>query len=214
MTETLEQSYSRILEGNKNYVAEKLKEDPTYFKRHAEGQAPSFLWIGCSDSRVHPSELTQTDKGEIFVHRNIANMVVHTDLNMLSVVQYAVEVLKVKHVIVCGHYECGGVVASMDNVDRGLVNKWLRNIKEVYSKNGKELRAIADFNQRARRLVELNVVQQVYNLAETSIIQKAWKNREVQLHGWVYDMEDGLIKDLKCMVDEIEDLDPIFRYDV
>ncbi len=214
MQETIQQSYDRIIKGNKDYVEEKLQEDPTYFKRHAQGQSPTFLWIGCSDSRVHPSELTKTDKGEIFVHRNIANMVVHTDLNLLSVLQYAVEVLKVKHVIVCGHYGCGGIIASMDNKDRGLVNKWLRNIKEVYFKNKEELRAIEDFDARARRLVELNVVEQVYNLAETSIIQKAWKNREVKVHGWVYDLEDGYIKDLNCMVEEISDLDPIFKYDV
>lgn len=214
MAETISQSYDRLLTGNQTFVEEKLKEDPTYFERHATGQAPTFLWIGCSDSRVHPSEITQTDKGEIFVHRNIANMVVHTDLNLLSVVQYAVEVLKVKHVIVCGHYGCGGVIASMDSVDRGLVNKWLRNIKEVYFRHKEELRSIHDFNLRARRLVELNVIEQVYNLAETSIIQKAWKNREVQVHGWVYELETGIINDLKCMLYEIADLDPIFKYDV
>ncbi len=214
MSETINESYSRLLVGNKSFVEEKTKEDPTYFLRHATGQSPAFLWIGCSDSRVHPSEITQTDKGEIFVHRNIANMVVHTDLNLLSVVQYAVEVLKVKHVIVCGHYGCGGVLASMDNVDRGLVNNWLRNIREVYFKYKDELRLIQDFEERAKRLVELNVIEQVYNLAETSIIQKAWKNREVQVHGWVYDLETGLVNDLNCIVDEIADLDPIFRYDV
>jgi carbonic anhydrase len=206
--------YDQLLKGNRNFVAEKLEEDPTYFTRHAIGQSPTFLWIGCSDSRVHPSEITQTDKGEIFVHRNIANMVVHTDLNLLSVVQYAVEVLKVKHVIVCGHYGCGGVIASMDNVDRGLVNNWLRNIREVYFKHKNELRNIQDFQLRSRRLIELNVIEQVNNLAETSIIQRAWKNREVQIHGWVYELETGLINDLNCMMDELEDLDPIFKYDI
>lgn len=211
--ENLQESYNRLLNGNRNYVAQKLKEDPTFFKRHAEGQSPSFLWIGCSDSRVHPGELTNTDKGEIFVHRNIANMVVHTDLNLLSVLQYGVEVLKVKHVIVCGHYECGGIKAAMDNTDRGLVNKWLRNIKEVYYKHKAELYAIQDFNARFRRLVELNVMEQVYDLAKTSIIQKAWRKQEIQIHGWVYDLETGLIKDLNCMVDESNDLDPIFMYD-
>lgn len=210
----MKQSYDNLLKGNKDWVSEKLAEDPTFFDRDSEGQHPTFLWIGCSDSRVHPGEITQTEKGEIFVHRNIANMVVHTDLNVLSVLQYAVEVLKVKHVIVCGHYGCGGVVAAMDNVDRGLVNKWLRNIKEVFYKHKEELRAIKDIKLRQNRLVELNVVEQVYNLAETSIIQKAWKKREIMIHGWVYDMRTGIINELDTLVDEPRDLDPIFRYEV
>ncbi|MDX2190258.1 MAG: carbonate dehydratase [Bacteroidota bacterium] len=206
--------YNKLLEGNKDWASQKMKEDPKFFERHAEEQTPTFLWIGCSDSRVHPGEITNTEKGEIFVHRNIANMVVHTDLNMLSVLQYAVEVLKVKHVIVCGHYGCGGVIASMDNQDRGLVNKWLRNIKEVHFRHNKELLAIENLEERQNRLVELNVIDQVYNLAETSIIQKAWKNREVNIHGWVYDMKTGLIKELDTLVDDANKLDPIFRYNI
>lgn len=210
----LDKSYEKLIQNNKDWVAEKLSLDPEFFQRHSEGQSPQFLWIGCSDSRVHPGEITNTEKGEIFVHRNIANMVVHTDLNLMSVLQYAVEVLKVKHVIICGHYECGGVLASMTNVDRGLVNKWLRNIKEVYFKHKNELNAIQDFNQRNRRLVELNVIEQVYNLAETSIVQRAWKKRELKIHGWIYELKTGLVNELDTLVDDPNDLDPIFRYDI
>lgn len=206
--------YQKLLSGNKEWVKEKLLEDKNFFQRHSEGQTPNFLWIGCSDSRVHPGELTNTEKGEIFVHRNIANMVVHTDLNLMSVLQYAVEVLHVKHVIVCGHYGCGGVLASMDGKDRGLVNKWLRNIKEVHFKYKEELSKISDIQQKQDRLVELNVIDQVYNLAESTIIQKAWKNRKVKIHGWVYDMKTGFIKELDTLVDDPENLHEIFRYDV
>jgi carbonic anhydrase len=214
LTSNFDDQYELLIENNKNWVAEKLEEDPSFFQRHSVGQSPTFLWIGCSDSRVHPGEITRTEKGEIFVHRNIANMVVHTDLNLLSVLQYAVEVLKVKHVIVCGHYGCGGVEAAMTNDDRGLVNNWLRNIKEVYFKHKKELESIPDLTDRKNRLVELNVIEQVYNLAETSIIQKAWKNHDVQIHGWVYNLQTGLINELSTLVDDPADLDPIFRYRV
>ncbi|HSH64545.1 MAG TPA: carbonic anhydrase [Bacteroidia bacterium] len=179
-----------------------------------DGQSPQYLWIGCSDSRVPANEITNTESGEIFVHRNIANVVVHTDMNLLSVLYYAVEVLHVKHVIVCGHYGCGGVIAAMTNKDNGFVNNWLRNIKEVYEKHSKELLAITDMRERENRLVELNVIEQVHNLAKTRIVQQAWKRRELQVHGWVYGFDNGLIKDLKVMVDEISDLEPIFRYDL
>lgn len=206
-------SYERLIENNKKWVAEKLATDPEYFIGLAKGQKPEFLWVGCSDSRVPANEITGTASGEVFVHRNIANMVVHTDLNFLSVLQYAVEVLKVKHIIVCGHYGCGGVLAAMGNDNHGMVNKWLRNIKEVYAKHVSELDAIADLEERGRRLVELNVTEQVRNLAKTSIVQKAWANRSLQIHGWVYGLDSGLIKDLDCMHDEIEDLEPIFRYE-
>ena len=208
------ESYNRLLEGNKKWAAEKLAINPDYFKTLSLGQNPQYLWIGCSDSRVPANEITGTKSGEIFVHRNIANMVVHTDMNLLSVLYYAVEVLHVKHVIVCGHYGCGGVIAAMENKNHGFVNNWLRNIKEVYEKYRAELDAIADKQQRENRLVELNVVEQVHNLAKTLIVQRAWKHRELQVHGWVYGFSDGLIKDLKVMVDEISDLEPIFRYEV
>ena len=210
----MKNSYERLLEGNRNWSVQKLKEDPDYFKGLTLGQQPEYLWIGCSDSRVPANEITGTKSGEIFVHRNIANVVVHTDMNLLSVLYYAVEVLHVKHVIVCGHYGCGGVIAAMGNKDNGFVNNWLRNIKEVYEKHNTELNAISDIKEREKRLVELNVVEQVHNLAKTRIVQKAWKRGELQVHGWVYGFDNGLIKDLKVMMDEITDLEPIFRYDL
>ncbi len=206
-------SYDKLIENNKVWAAQKLQEAPEFFNLSAQGQAPEFLWVGCSDSRVPANEITGTESGEIFVHRNIANMVVHTDFNFMSVLQYAVEVLKVKHIIVCGHYGCGGVNAAMGPINNGLVNKWLRNIKEVYAKYESELNAIADKQARANRLVELNVIEQVHNLAKTSIVQKAWADRSLQIHGWVYGIGDGRIKDLDCMVHEIEDLEPIFRFE-
>lgn len=209
----MEQSYLRLLQNNASWAAQKLDVDPDFFHRLSQQQKPEFLWVGCSDSRVPANEITGTDPGEIFVHRNIANMVVHTDLNFLSVLQYAVEVLHVKHIIVCGHYGCGGVMAAMGNQSAGLVNKWLRNIKEVYEKHHLELEAIADIKQRADRLVELNVTEQVRNLAKTSIVQKAWQDRSLKVHGWVYGLDTGRVKDLDVMMHEIEDLEPIFRYD-
>lgn len=207
-------SYERLLMGNKDWAAEKLKQNPDYFKFLSRGQNPEYLWIGCSDSRVPANEITGTKSGEIFVHRNIANVVVHTDMNLLSVLYYAVEVLHVKHIIVCGHYGCGGVLASMENKDQGFVNNWLRNIKEVYEKHSAELETIADISERQNRLVELNVMEQVHNLAKTKIVQQAWQRRDLQVHGWVYGFDNGLIKDLKVMVDEIGDLEPIFRFDL
>ncbi|CAN5163607.1 carbonate dehydratase [soil metagenome] len=209
----MKKSYSRLIENNRAWVTEKLATDPEYFKNKALGQQPEFLWVGCSDSRVPANEITNSEPGEIFVHRNIANMVVHTDLNFMSVLQYAVEVLRVKHIIVCGHYGCGGINAAMGQLNHGLVNKWIRNIKEVYAKYEPELEAIDDREKRSKRLVELNVVEQVHNLAKTSIVQKAWATRSLQIHGWVYGLDTGRIKDLGCMLDEIEDLEPIFRYD-
>jgi carbonic anhydrase len=203
-----------LLHGNQNWADEKLRKDPDYFKNLSLGQTPEYLWIGCSDSRVPANEITGTQSGEMFVHRNIANVVVHTDMNLLSVLYYAVEVLHVKHVIVCGHYGCGGVIAAMGNKDNGFVNNWLRNIKEVYEKHNTELNAINDVKERERRLVELNVIEQVHNLAKTRIVQQAWKRRELQVHGWVYGLDNGLIKDLKVMLDETSDLEPIFRYDL
>lgn len=209
----MQQSYERLIQNNARWVEEKLRLDPDYFARLSLKQTPDFLWVGCSDSRVPANEITGTDPGEIFVHRNIANMVVHTDFNFLSVLQYAVEVLHVKHIIVCGHYGCGGVLAAMGHNNSGLVNKWLRNIKEVYEKHHLELEAIASEKQRADRLVELNVMEQVRNLAKTTIVQKAWKNRTLQIHGWVYGLDSGRIRDLEVMMHELDDLEPIFRYD-
>jgi len=207
-------SYNQLLQNNADWAAQKLELNPDYFHKLSLKQNPEFLWVGCSDSRVPANEITGTDPGEIFVHRNIANMVVNTDLNFLSVLQYAVEVLHVKHIIVCGHYGCGGVVAAMGNSNNGLVDKWLRNIKEVYEKNRVELEAIHDTKAKGDRLVELNVIEQVHNLAKTVIVQKAWKNRALKIHGWVYGLDTGRVRDLDVMMHEIDDLEPIFRYNL
>ncbi|MES2141258.1 MAG: carbonic anhydrase [Bacteroidota bacterium] len=210
----MKESYERLLKGNKTWSDEKLKQDPDFFKNLTLGQNPEYLWIGCSDSRVPANEITGTKSGQMFVHRNIANMVVHTDMNLMSVLYYAVEVLHVKHIIVCGHYGCGGIVAAMTNKDNGFVNNWLRNIKDVYEKHKAELESITDLKKRENRLVELNVIEQVRNLCKTMVVQKAWNNRELQVHGWVYGFNNGLITDLKVMMDEISDLEPIFRFNV
>lgn len=189
------ESYEKLLLENKAWAAEKVQADPEYFSRLSAIQKPDFLWIGCSDSRVPANEITGTHPGEIFVHRNIANLVVNTDMNMLSVLQYAVEVLKIKHVIVCGHYGCGGVRASMTQHHFGIINHWLNNIKDVYRLHREEVDALPNFDARADRMTELNVQEQVLNLAKTSIIQKAWKNNKgPHLHGWVYGLTNGLLK--------------------
>lgn len=204
--------YNQLLANNKEWVAKKLNEDKDYFIRLAKLQKPPVLWIGCADSRVPANEITGTQSGEVFVHRNIANMVVHTDMNMLSVLDYAVNNLRVKHIIVCGHYGCGGVEAAMHNKSLGLINKWVRNIKEVYKSHKTELEEIEDQQERFDRLVELNVKQQVFDLAKTSIVQQAWVNKwDLQLHGWVYGLNDGLIKDLMVNMDSTDGLDPIFK---
>jgi carbonic anhydrase len=192
--------YNRLLAANKTWAAQQLDLDEKYFENLSKDQKPDFLWIGCSDSRVPAEDLTGSNPGEMFVHRNVANLVVHTDMNMLSVLQYAVEVLKVKHILVVGHYQCGGVKASMTHDDLGLINNWLRNIKDVYDKYAVELEAIAEEKARFDRLVELNVVEQVRNLAKTNIIQEAWhKQQPVHLHGWVFGMHDGIIKPIVNM---------------
>ena len=208
----VEKSYSKLIEGNEKWAAEKLDISPDYFKDLAKGQNPEFLWIGCSDSRVPANEITGTESGEIFVHRNVANMVVHTDLNFLSVLQYAIEVLKVKHIIVCGHYGCGGVLTAMSNANAGLVNNWLRNIKDVYDKYSDELEGIADHTERSNRLVELNVIEQAANLAKTSIVQDVWKKRPLHIHSWVYGMDTGRIKELGITISGAKDLKGIYHY--
>lgn len=206
-------AYERLLLANKAWANEKVDDDPNFFTRLSNLQTPEFLWIGCSDSRVPANEITGTEPGEIFVQRNIANMVIHTDMNLLSVLQYAVEVLNVKHIIVCGHYGCGGVKAAMGNHSYGLINKWLRNIKDVYRFHREELEAIADEDLRVNRLVELNVQEQVMNLAKTSIVQSAWKHKQhPHLHGWVYGLDNGLIKPVFEMQAGTP-LEDIFTYD-
>jgi len=202
----------KLLLENKAWAQEKLEENPDYFKKLAALQTPEYLWIGCSDSRVPANEVTGTAPGEIFVHRNIANMVVHTDINLLSVLTYAVDVLEVKHVIVCGHYGCGGVKAAMGNNYLPLINNWLRNIKDVYKTNRAEIQSIEGEEKQFDRLVELNVLEQVHHLAETNIVQGAWKKREMPLiHGWVYGLNNGIIKPLVTIGPESE-MDPLYKY--
>lgn len=210
----MKKSYQKLLQGNKIYSETMLFKDPDYFKKLSLGQQPDYLWIGCSDSRVPANQITNTQSGEIFVHRNIANLVVHTDANLLSVLEYAVKFLKVKHIIVCGHYGCGGINAALTNTYNGYVDNWLRNIKDVYYKNGIELQAIEDLTERSNRLAELNVIEQVRNLAKTSIVQEAWSSRDLHLHGWVYGMQNGLVKDLAVIHDGEEDIDAIYRYKI
>jgi carbonic anhydrase len=208
------QSYEKLLLENKAWASEKLNDDPDYFNRLAHIQNPEFLWIGCSDSRVPANEITGTQPGEIFVHRNIANMVVNTDVNLLSVLDYAVNHLKVKHVVVCGHYGCGGIKAAATQSDfKPVLNMWLRNIKDVYRLHREELNSIKDEENRIDRLVELNVREQVNNLAKTSIIQRAWKqNNAPDLHGWVYGLKDGIIKPVFEMKAGTH-IDPVYEFD-
>jgi carbonic anhydrase len=206
-------AYERLLLENKVWAAEKLVDNPNYFNKLAQLQTPEFLWIGCSDSRVPANEITGTQPGEIFVHRNIANMVVHTDLNLLSVLQYAVEVLKVKHIIVCGHYGCGGVKAAFSQKSFGMINKWLRNIKDVYRLHYDEIQKCETEDLKIDRLVELNVMEQVMNLAKTSIVQAAWKNeQQPHLHGWVYGLDNGIIKPVFEMPAGTP-INPIYEFD-
>lgn len=207
------QTYQKLLLENKAWAREKVLHDPEFFSRLSHLQTPEFLWIGCSDSRVPANEITGTQPGEIFVHRNIANMVVHTDLNLLSVLEYAVVQLKVRHIIVCGHYGCGGVRAAMGHHSLGIINKWLRNIKDVYRFHREEIDAIPDEDSRVNRLTELNVEEQIMNLAKTSIIQKAWKeDKRPHLHGWVYGLTDGIIKPV-CEMAAGTHIDPLYEYD-
>jgi carbonic anhydrase len=204
----------KLLQENKAWAANLKAIDPGYFERLSLLQNPAFLWIGCSDSRVPADKITGTQPGEIFVHRNLANLVIHTDVNMLSVLDYAVNQLKVEHVIVCGHYGCGGIKAAMNNRDyKYILNMWLRNIKDVYSLYREELEAIPDLEKRGDRLTELNVKEQLMHLAKTSIIQRAWKQSKApKLHGWVYGLKDGIIKPVFEM-DYGSRIDPIYVYD-
>lgn len=204
--------YKKIIENNKKWVEEKLQISPNFFNNLAEGQNPPLLWIGCSDSRVPANEIIGAEPGEVFVHRNIANMVVHSDMNMLSVLDYAVNALKVKHVIVCGHYGCGGVKAAMGNSSIGIIDNWIRHIKDVYRFHHKELDAIEDEKLRFNRFVELNVKEQVLDLAKTSIVQSAWKNgQELSIHGWVYGLNSGYVTDLDVNLSNNSDLDNVYQ---
>lgn len=206
--------YEILLQDNKQWAAKKVAEDPDFFDRLSHLQTPEFLWIGCSDSRVPANQITNTQPGEIFVHRNVANLVINTDVNLLSVLDYAVNHLKVKHVIVCGHYGCGGIKAATTNTDfKAVLNMWLRNIKDVYRIHRTELDAIKDQTERENRLTELNVQEQVFNLAKTSIVQRAWKmENRPDLHGWVYGLDNGIIKPV-CEMKSGTHIDEIYEYD-
>jgi carbonic anhydrase len=211
----MEKLYQKLLQGNKDWVAKKLRDEPNFFNDLAKGQQPGVLWIGCSDSRVPANEITGTKSGEVFVHRNIANMVIHTDSNLLSVLDFAVNILEVQHVIVCGHYNCGGITAALSNKHfGGIIDNWLSNIKDVYRVHQKELDGISDPDKKNRRMTELNIIEQVYNLCKTSIIQNSWeKHKRPHVHGWVYDVSNGLIKDLNVTVRDDSEMHSIYKID-
>jgi carbonic anhydrase len=204
--------YDKLFDGNKRWVEEMRKKDPLFFEKHAKEQKPPVLWIGCSDSRVPANEVTGTLPGEIFVHRNIANMVVHTDLSMLSVLDYAVNVLNVSNVVVCGHYGCGGVIAALGNKPVGLVDNWLRHIKDVIRLHQREIESIVSKEKKAERLVELNVIEQVFNLSKTSIVQNAWsKGKALLIHGLVYNLKTGVLHDLDTTMHDTGELPKYYQ---
>lgn len=207
-------TYEKLFEGNRKWVETRLEADPQFFEKHAKGQKPPVLWIGCSDSRVPANEVTGTLPGEIFVHRNIANMVIHTDMSMLSVLDYLVNILEVTDIIVCGHYGCGGVMASLSKTPVGLVENWLRNIKDVYRLHQRELDAIKNKEKKSERLVELNVIEQVFNLTKTDIVQNAWmKGRTLAVHGLVYDLRTGVLHDLDITSSDVSDVPNFYLVD-
>lgn len=207
-------TYEKLFEGNKKWVGEMLKNDPQFFEQRAKEQKPPVLWIGCSDSRVPANEVTGTLPGDIFVHRNIANMVVHTDLSMLSVLDYSVNILGVTDIIVCGHYGCGGIMAALNNKPLGLIENWLRNIKDVYRLHQRELDAIKNKEKRAERLVELNVIEQVFNLSKTSIVQSAWAaKKKLSVHGLVYDLHTGILTDIDTTMKDRSELPKFYVVD-
>jgi carbonic anhydrase len=207
--------YKKILDNNKIWVENQLKLDPEYFKDLSKGQTPPLLWIGCSDSRVPANEIIGAKPGEVFVHRNIANMVIHSDMNMLSVLDYAVNVLKVKHVIVCGHYGCGGIKAAMGNQSIGIIDNWIRHIKDVYRLHHVYLDSIVKEDDRFNAFVEINTKEQVFDLAKTSIVQSAWQNgQELTLHGWVYGLNSGYVTDLEVNFSSNNDLDGVYQLNI
>lgn len=208
------ENFKKLLEENKKWAARQIEVDPDFFNRLEALQSPEFLWIGCSDSRVPANEITNTRPGEIFVHRNVANLVVNGDINLLSVLQYSVEVLKVKHIIVCGHYGCGGIQAAMTNQSFGVLNNWLRNIKDVYRLHQSEVDALPNAEEKNNRMTELNVQEQVMNLAKTGIIQSAWKKEQrPYLHGWVYSLKNGILKSILEMPPNTP-VNPIYKFEI
>lgn len=201
-----------LFNNNRLWVEKKTTEDPDTFIRQSARQTPKYLWIGCSDSRIPANEILGLEPGEVFVHRNVANLCPHTDFNFLSVLQYGVDYLNIEHVIVCGHYRCGGVAAAMENAQFGLVDNWLRYIRDVYSREKEELESIADIPLRYDRLAELNVLHQVMNVCHTTIVQNAWANRKkLTVHGWIYDLSTGLLKDLNCCISALNQIDDAYR---
>lgn len=204
-----------LFQNNLDWVEAKTAQNPKYFQQLAKDQVPNYLWIGCSDSRVPANEIVGLEPGELFVHRNVANICPHTDFNCLSVLEFAVNILKVPHIIVCGHYGCAGVNAAMKDHHLGLVDNWLRNIRDIYAHHKDELDQIKDDKKRQNRLVELNVIQQVLNICHTTIIQEAWyRNQALSVHGWVYELESGKLKDLDLCISNIEQVESIYRVQI
>ncbi len=201
-----------LFENNRKWAKETTENDPDFFHTLSKQQSPEYLWIGCSDSRVPANQIVGLLPGEIFVHRNIANVVVHTDLNCLSVIQFAVDVLEVKHIIVCGHYGCGGVIAALENKEHGLIDNWLRHIKDVYHFHQSKIDVCKSHQEQADKLCELNVFEQVANVCHTTIVQNAWKRgRDLTVHGWIYSLEDGLIRDLGLSISDNEQIKAVYR---
>jgi carbonic anhydrase len=197
----------QLFENNRQWAKEIVGRDPRFFEKLTKQQSPKFLWIGCSDSRVPANEIVGLLPGELFVHHNVSNLVVHSDMNCLSVMQYAVSVLKVSHIIVCGHYGCGGVAAAMEERPHGLIDNWLRNVRNLYYSNEKELEAIEDLSQRVDRLCEINVVRQVFNVCNTTVVQEAWSaGQELTVHGWIYGIHDGHLRDLEVSVSSLAEM--------
>ena len=209
-----DKTYRNLFEGNRRFVEDSTTQNPKFFERLAKVQTPKVLWIGCADSRVPANQITGTMPGEVFVHRNIANVVVHTDMNCLSVLEYAVSILQVEHVIVCGHYGCGGVAAAISGRRHGMIDNWLCHIKDVHRLYSRELDLIDDEVTKLRRMVELNVIEQVLNVCKTSIIQESWTKRKLpHVHGWVYELSNGLIKDLNVNIRCADDLEAVYQYE-
>lgn len=203
---------SNLLKNNRQWAADRVAQQKDFFKKLVNIQAPKYLWIGCSDSRVPANEIVALDPGELFVHRNVANVVVHTDLNCLSVIQYAVEVLSVQHIIVVGHYGCGGIRAALLNNRLGLIDNWLRHIQDIQQKYQNIIASAGDIDHQVDKLCELNVIEQTLNVCETTIIQDAWSRKQsLQVHGWIYRLNDGLIKDLRISMDSADDMKGIYQ---
>jgi carbonic anhydrase len=202
-----------LFENNKNWALSISATNPTFFSALTAQQAPEYLWIGCSDSRVPANEIVGLLPGELFVHRNVGNLVIHTDMNCLSVLQYAVDILMVKHVIICGHYGCGGVKAAMEDKPHGLVDNWLRHIRDIHHRHGQRMEGIVSESERIRQLCELNAIEQVINAGNTTIIQDAWRRgQDITIHGWIYDIADGLLKDLEVCITSAAALDMLQRH--